>query len=137
MFVCWDKYRTEKNLLIYPADISFYLKQRGQPVTYIPEHFPACEKISGLSPMQILYPIDSSRIWIPRDFDGSFQKVIAKVAHHHPEKKVFWHLDGDYLGSSTVKHTRTLEIKTGWHHLTVTDEDGHTMKVSFYGREKH
>jgi penicillin-binding protein 1C len=133
---CWEEGHHEKKLLIYPADISYYLKQRGQPVSTIPDHNPNCEKIAGTDPLKILYPIDSARIWIPRDFDGNYQKVIAKLAHHHPEKKVFWYMDGNFLGTSSGKHNKAIEIKTGWHQLSVTDEDGHTSRIRFHGREK-
>ncbi len=133
---CWGNGHHEKKVLIYPADIAYYLKQRGQPVNNIPDHNPACEKIAGTDPLKILYPIDSARIWIPRDFDGNYQKVIAKLAHHHPDKKVFWYLDGNFLGTSSGNHNKAIEIKTGWHQLSVTDEDGHSSRIRFYGREK-
>lgn len=134
---CWKEGYHEKSILEYPADIAFYLKLRGQPVITAPYHNPACDKIAGTDPLKILYPIDSAHIWIPRDFDGNYQKVIANLAHQHPEKKVFWYLDGNYLGTSAGKHNKAIEIKTGWHQLSVTDEDGHTSKIRFFGREKN
>jgi penicillin-binding protein 1C len=132
---CWKEGYHEKNILVYPADVNYYLRQRGQLVTDIPEHNPSCTKVSDLSPFQIIYPSDSAYLGIPRDFGGKFQKIIAKVVHNHPSKKVLWYLDDRYLGSTSLKHNLALDAKSGWHNLLVLDEDGYQEKVKFFVRQ--
>jgi penicillin-binding protein 1C len=132
---CWKPGYQEKNILAYPADVTYYLRQRGQLVDDVPEHDPSCTKIAGASPFQIIYPTDSAYLGIPRDFDGKFQKIIAKVAHNHPSKKVLWYLDDQYLGSTILKHNMALKAKYGWHQLLAVDENGYEEKVRFFVRQ--
>jgi len=97
---CWKPGYHEKHFLVYPADVLYHLRQRGQIIEKIPEHNPVCNHLTDLNPIDFLYPIDSAQIKIPRDFDGNYQKIIARIAHQSNRKKVFWYLDDFYLGST-------------------------------------
>jgi penicillin-binding protein 1C len=129
---CWSEGYHEKHYLIYPASVNYQLKQRGLLADVVPSHNPLCPKLSGNNPLQFLYPLDSARIWIPRDFGGKRQKLIAKIAHNNPAKKVFWYLDDEYLGCTKNNNIMAIDINQGWHDLIVVDDDGYKDKVRFH-----
>jgi penicillin-binding protein 1C len=129
---CWKEGYHEKHYLVFPADINYQLKLRGQWVESVPDHNPACKQKSSLNPLQFIYPLDSAQLWVPRDFDGKLQKIVAKIAHDKPIKNVFWYLDDEYLGNTKNKHIKAIDVEKGWHNIMVMDEDGYKDKVKFH-----
>jgi penicillin-binding protein 1C len=85
--------------------------------------------------MQILYPQDNARLWVPRDFGGMLQKVTLRVAHRESGRKIFWYLDNTYLGSTVNRHEKAVDlipVGRGWHILEVVDEVGYRDRKRFY-----
>lgn len=81
--------------------------------------------------MEFIYPAPGVKIFIPRDQTGSHTRIIPEVAHRNPAKKIFWHLDNSYIG--TTKHIHQIEIlaAAGEHVLTAVDEDGNSISCKF------
>ncbi|MGD9994778.1 MAG: penicillin-binding protein 1C [Salinivirgaceae bacterium] len=129
---CWKPGHHAKKVLSFPPDVVYQLRLRGQVSEKIPPHHPACPKQHSENPMQFIYPKDSSFLWLPRDFDGSYQKLVCRLAHTHPEKQVFWYLNDVYLGTSRQMHNKAIEFSTGWQNLQVTDEEGNSQKATFF-----
>jgi penicillin-binding protein 1C len=44
---------------------------------------------------------------------------------------VHWHLDSDFLGTTTAPHQMALAPSSGVHTLTLVDEEGHRVSRSF------
>jgi penicillin-binding protein 1C len=129
---CWDDNHISKHYLIYPADVNYELKKRGHIPEVIPTHNRDCNIVATGNPMHIIYPRDSAKVWIPRDFNGDFQRLVVKVAHNNPEKRLFWYLDDVYLGVTTDKSRYAVSVNKGWHDIIVKDEDGYTEQVRFF-----
>jgi penicillin-binding protein 1C len=51
--------------------------------------------------------------------------------HRNPAKKIFWHLDETYLGSTQYIHQLELSAGSGSHTLTAVDEDGNSLRCGF------
>lgn len=132
---CWESGYHEKHILTYPADVEFYLRNRGQIIEKLPEHNPSCNRLSGINPIDFLYPTDSALIQIPRDFDEKYQKIIAKIAHKNSTKTVYWYLDDFYLGTTVENHSKAIDLDIGWHDIMVTDENGYKDEVKVYVRK--
>ncbi len=81
--------------------------------------------------MQLIYPRDLRRIYVPIDLDGQPSRVVFQLAHRHPATEVFWHLNGEYLGSTRHFHQMALLPPTGQHVLTVVDEQGYRIEQPF------
>jgi penicillin-binding protein 1C len=58
-------------------------------------------------------------------------RVIPEVVHRNPSKKVYWHLDEKYIGTTSHIHQLDMVAGTGSHVLTVVDEDGNTIRCVF------
>jgi penicillin-binding protein 1C len=87
--------------------------------------------------MEFIYPVSGIKIFIPRDQTGVLTRMIAEVAHRNPSKKIYWHLDESYLGTTRFIHQIEIVAGSGNHILTVVDEDGNTIRCGFTvsGRE--
>ncbi|MBL7827648.1 MAG: penicillin-binding protein 1C [Saprospiraceae bacterium] len=83
------------------------------------------------SPLQLIYPKEATRIYVPIDLNGKLSSTIFQVAHRVPETEVFWHLDGVYLGSTKTFHQMALQPSIGHHQLALVDKDGFRLEQSF------
>jgi penicillin-binding protein 1C len=81
--------------------------------------------------MDLIYPKPNSKIFIPRELNGVQGNVVFELAHRNPHTIVYWHLDGDYLGSTKGSHHLPLNPGEGEHFLTVVDEAGESLDYSF------
>ncbi len=113
-----------------PAQASFY-KQKHP-------HYQAVPPFKGTTlnnqrVMQFIYPsYNNARLTIPKQMDGSKGVVTFELAHANPQALVFWHLDEDYITTTTDFHKITLSPDKGKHNLTCVDDKGNTLSISFY-----
>lgn len=130
--LCWEpgKYKNIKKL-IYPPDVTQYLREAGVIVSNIPPHKSNCPGLDEVKPLQITYPVPNARLWIPRDFDGTLQKITFTVAHRVPDRKVFWYLDNVYMGFTVRRHKMAFKLSAGQHRLEVVDEAGNRARRHF------
>ena len=98
----------------------------------LPPHNPACPVQGDDRPLQIVYPRENARLWLPRDLDGTRQQLILRAAHRDADRALFWYLDYRFIGRSRDRHTRTAILDKGWHTLEVVDPAGHRDRARFY-----
>ena len=82
--------------------------------------------------MDLIYPKADSKIFIPRELNGTEGKIIFELAHRNPNTVVYWHLDGDFVGSTRGSHSLVLHPPQGKHFLTLVDENGETINSYFH-----
>lgn len=130
---CWEPgdYR-QVSRLVYPPDVVQYLRERGQIIHALPPHKDDCPSHFETNPIAIIYPQQNSRLWIPRDFDGQYQRVTARVAHRNSERILYWYLNDRFTGTTRDNHTKTLTLPQGWNQLEVVDEIGNRDGKRFY-----
>jgi penicillin-binding protein 1C len=135
--LCWEKdnYR-KKNILLYTPDIIDYLRKRGNIISEIPPHKTNCPSIQSKNFVQIIYPINNAKIFLPRDIGGVTQKLNMKVSHLNENNKVYWYLDDKFLGVTQANHSRAIELKKGSHNLSVVDENGNKDSCYFLVEKK-
>ena len=81
--------------------------------------------------MEVLYPEPGGRLLIPVELDGTRGKAVIEAAHRDPDARLFWDIDGTYLGSTTGEHRMAIAPGDGPHLLTLTDDRGHALRHSF------
>jgi penicillin-binding protein 1C len=82
-------------------------------------------------PLQLIYPRQAARIYVPVDLDGKLSSTVFQVAHRNPDAEVYWHLDGVYLGSTRTFHQMALQPDVGKHVLVVVDPQGYRLEQRF------
>lgn len=78
--------------------------------------------------LKILYPKNNIKIRLTKDFEGS-NALIARIANLN-NLDVFWYVNGEFIGYGKQK-SRTLELQSGSHTLTLIDSSGQSDSVSF------
>ncbi len=131
--LCWgsDSYKAVSRL-VYPADVRQFLRRQGQILDPLPPHRASCPAMVGGNPLKIVYPQDNAALWIPRDFDGNYQKIALRAAHQYEEETLYWYIDTHFMGSSREKHVMPVSLNKGWHKLEVIDDAGNNAVVKFY-----
>jgi penicillin-binding protein 1C len=97
----------------------------------LPTHNPKCEYFTGKAPIVITYPQDDIKIWIPKDFDGKYEKVIFQAAHQQKDALIYWYLDNKLLGTSRKKHSMVALPENGVHELVLVDSMGNRASNTF------
>ncbi len=131
--LCWKpgSYSAE-TILLYPPEVVQFLRDRGLHAGDMPPHDPSCPGHGEEGLIRILYPQEGSRLWIPREFNGTLQKVTCRAAHSSRDKTIYWYLDDVFLGSTERQHTTSISVGRGWHRLDAVDDMGYKDSVSFY-----
>ena len=83
------------------------------------------------APMQLIYPKNVTRIYVPVDLSGKLSSTVFQVAHRSPGIEIFWHLDGVYIGSTRTFHQMALQPPVGQHVLALVDKDGYRLEQQF------
>ena len=112
--------------------VSHYYK-RNHPNYSDPPIFSEACRDNDDNAMAIIYPKDKAEVIIPKNFDQDFEKVIAEATHTNSNAHLFWHLDDAFIGSTNGEHKLALDIKPGLHNLSIVDQNGHQVMVSFTG----
>jgi penicillin-binding protein 1C len=116
---------------VLPPMQEYYFRTKNLSYTPLPPFRTDCQNASALVSMDLIYPKPDSKIFIPRELNGVSGKVVFELAHRNPGAIVYWHLDGEYVGSTKGTHNLPLNPRQGRHFLTVVDENGETINHSF------
>jgi penicillin-binding protein 1C len=116
---------------ILPPLQEYYFRAKNFSYKILPPFRKDCQRASSLVSMDHIYPKNDSKIFIPRELDGTMGKVVFELAHSDPKAVVYWHLDGEFIGTTTGTHNLSLNPPQGEHFLTVVDENGDTENYSF------
>lgn len=81
--------------------------------------------------MEVIDPRQGAQLFIPREFGGEQGKVVFEVAHRNTERKIYWHLNDNFVGQTQHKHQMALRPSPGKHQLTLIDEQGAVLKWNF------
>lgn len=120
--------RTEARFVLPPA-MEYYYRQHHADYAPLPPMHPECD--GNANPrLAIVYPLAGQSVARPRALGGQRQGIVCQVAAP-PDREVFWHLDGKFLGKTRGEHKMAIEPKPGPGTLTVVDSDGERASVHF------
>jgi penicillin-binding protein 1C len=83
------------------------------------------------APMEIIYPRPGAHIYVPIEIDGSMGEAIFTATHRNTSAKIYWHLDNTYIGTTSEFHQMALHPSAGKHTITLVDEEGAEVQVTF------
>jgi penicillin-binding protein 1C len=122
-----------KDWFILPPVQAYYHRQKNPAYQPLPPLHPDCraQADESIAPMQIVYPKQSTAIYVPVDLDGQLSKTVFSVAHRQPETAIYWHIDEQYMGTTQFFHDMELRPAIGKHKLTLVDEVGNRLERWF------
>ncbi|RYE14307.1 MAG: penicillin-binding protein 1C, partial [Sphingobacteriales bacterium] len=119
-----------KNWFVLPPSMEYYYKARSYQYHVLPPFRADCEQ-ENANPMEVIYPKNGAKIYVPLEADGSRGRMVCNAAHRQPGVKIFWHLDDKYMGESHDLHQMALNPPPGNHKLTLVDGNGNTTVINF------
>lgn len=120
---------------VLPPVQEWYYRKKNPAYLTIPSFLNSC-KTPSLNNMDVIYPKNGTSIFIPRNLEGSMEKVVFEIAHRQPENLVHWHLDDEFLGSTQSEHRMEVLAAAGTHRITLVDETGELLGWKFTALEK-
>jgi penicillin-binding protein 1C len=115
---------------VLPPVQEYYFKNRNPFYRPLPPFRADCVQTHG-NPMQWIYPMDASVIFIPIELDGSPGEAIFRIAHQQIDAVIHWHLNENYIGSTENFHEMAMRPQSGSHRVTVVDESGNMLSREF------
>ena len=126
-----DKMIHQSWFMLPPLE-AYYFRIKNPLFPAPPPYRPDCRLTENkINPMQFIYPKSAAKIFVPTDIDGQLSPVVFRIAHSHPEKKVYWHLDNTFVTTTQNFHQLSLTPSVGKHKITLVDEDGTRLEQSF------
>jgi penicillin-binding protein 1C len=116
---------------VLPPVQEYYFKRRNPGYQPLPPYRKDCANPSSVALMDVIYPKADSRIYVPRELNGEMGQTVFEAVHRNPHATIYWHIDGDYVGSTTRLHRLALSPAAGNHVLTLVDDSGEMIKKSF------
>ena len=125
-----------KSWFVLPPSIEYYYKTKNYQYHTLPPFAPGCEQ-TETNPMELIYPKDGAKVYVPLEADGKRGRLICNAAHRQAGAKIFWHLDDKYVGESDAFHQMALNPAVGKHKLTLVDAAGNTLQINFEVLDKN
>lgn len=115
---------------VLPPAMEYFYRGKNLAYRVLPPLHPACVDEAGIN-MEVIYPREASKIYIPRELDGTLGSTVFQVAHREKDAKVYWHLDGEFVAVTEQSHRLSMTPKQGSHVLTVLDDKGKSITRRF------
>lgn len=120
---------------VLPPSLEYYYKSRSYNYRALPPFRQDCGTTTQRT-MEMIYPKDGAKVYVPLEADGGKGRVICNAAHRQPGIKLFWNLDDQYIGQTIGYHQMALNPTPGKHVLTLVDADGNRLQTRFEVLEK-
>ncbi len=109
----------------------YYYQAKNLSYRPLPPFSKACNATSAFTSMDLIYPRINARIFVPRELGGQAGNTVFEATHRNPKATVYWHLDGDFIGTTQKSHRLAFAPAAGSHTLTLVDENGEMLVRPF------
>ncbi|TRX61839.1 penicillin-binding protein 1C [Fulvivirga sp. M361] len=116
---------------VLPPVQEWYFKRTSPFYRTLPPLRKDCADANRTAAMELIYPKNSDKLFIPIELDGTRGGVVFELAHRNPGLQIFWHLDGSFLGMTRDFHQMEISEKKGMHELIIVDEEGNELIKKF------
>lgn len=120
-----------KSWFILPPAMEYYYKIKNSGYKSLPPFKAGCDLSGGNSVMEVIYPKNNAIVYIPLELDGTRGKIVINAAHRNPGAKIYWHIDHEYISTTTNFHQLAINPPPGKHTLTLVDENGERLVQTF------
>ncbi len=115
---------------VLPPVMEWYYKRKHSGYLDLPPLQSNCSQ-DGTDIMEVIYPKNFSKLFIPKELNGKLGKLIFKIAHRDPKTTLYWHIDNEFIGETINFHELSLQPQIGKHKLTLVDKNGIRLEKYF------
>jgi len=120
-----------KSWFILPPAMEYYYKIKNSDYKTLPPFKDGCDLSGGNSVMEVIYPKNNAIVYIPLELDGTRGKIVVNAAHRNSSSKIYWHIDNEYVATTSNFHQLAISPLPGKHTLTLVDENGERLVQVF------
>jgi len=114
---------------VLPGTMAWYYRQAATDYRTPPPFDPRIADVS--QPISVEFPLPGAQVYVPVEMSGLRGSLVATAYHRDRSARLFWHLNGTYLGETARDHTMEITPPPGDHELALVDSAGHSVRVSF------
>lgn len=119
-----------KPWFVLPPVMEWYYKSKDPYYKVLPKFAQNCSPQESVN-MELIYPKASAEVFIPKGFNNVEERVVFEAAHRIPNTTIHWHLDDQFLGSTSGIHQMEIKADIGNHLVTLVSENGETVTRNF------
>lgn len=120
-----------KSWFILPPAMEYYYKIKNSDYKNLPPFKDGCNPSGGNNVMEVIYPKNNAIVYIPLELDGTRGKIVINAAHRNSGSKIYWHIDNEYVATTSNFHQLAVSPPPGKHTLTLVDENGERLVQVF------
>jgi penicillin-binding protein 1C len=130
---CEDPHKTvQRPVLELPPAVEALMREAApQRLASTPPWRAGCDPSDLGGDIQIVVPENGDRVLLPRDIDGSVQKLAIQVGHRRRDASVRCYLDDEDLGVSVRFRDFLVQPRPGPHRVVCLDDEGSRAEVRF------
>jgi penicillin-binding protein 1C len=117
---------------ILPPAMEWYFRKLNPDYKILPPLMKGCVSALQTQNIELLYPRNLAKIYVPVEMDGKRGRVIFEAAHRFDNARIYWHLNNQYVGQTKKFHQMALLPNPGRNVITLIDEDGNSLQKTFY-----
>lgn len=119
---------TESRFILPPA-MEYYYRQQHSDYKPLPPVRLDCDDASSKR-IAIIYPEWGQTVVRTKNFNGELQGIVCQAVAPQ-NQRVYWHLDGTFIGETVNGHTMPIRPEVGSHKLAIVSESGQRVVVDF------
>lgn len=116
----------QKSWFVLPPLMEFYYKKTNPFYKTLPAYRNDC-LAENKSEMKFVYPTEKSTVYLPKNFDGTKNELVLKVAHANKNAVLFWYVNNQFIASTKETHNLALSYKSRLYKISVTDSFGNEI----------
>lgn len=109
---------------ILPPHLEKYYQEHHPEYQSPPAFSKNCMNDKNENALVILYPKHNQSLVLPKDFNERENPFVLEAATQRKNTKLYWHINGEYLGETKDIHQLQTRLPEGKHQLTIMDELG-------------
>jgi penicillin-binding protein 1C len=121
----------QKSYLRFSPLQEYFYKRKHVDFVEIPAMMEGCLDEGSEYAFDLIYPRNGFKIYLPLNEFGRKNSLIMNATHTGHESKLFWYLDGRYVGETNRFHQLEVLPPAGKHVLELMDEKGKSLKARF------
>ncbi len=123
----------QQSWFILPPIMEAYYRISNSWYQTLPQFLDNCEEITFKSGeiMELIYPSQLSRVYIPVNLSGDTLPAVFKAAHRNSEATIYWYINTKYFGCTKNFHEMGFKLSPGKYILTLMDDKGNKISKEF------
>ena len=121
----------QRKWFVLPPAEEWYYRKWNLDYRPLPPEEGSGSGLTGGNNLALFNPEPGTLVYVPRELDGRDGRIVFSAAHRSEAGIIYWHLDEDYLGSTTTFHEMEARPPPGAHILTLVDGEGSAITRRF------